>query len=140
MAIASGVISSLFYRILHTEKMSKKEIVQYMIDSFKAKNSENSIGLRSVELGVNLAKKSLNPIIVYSSITGFTYNELMTLLVYSFLYFDDFETAFKYIAHTTGDNDSLGFMLGALFGAFDGRSLSPAYLDYIEAKDVKLIN
>lgn len=140
MAIASGVISSLFYKITHTENMSKKEITQYLIDNLKKRNNESSFVLKAVELGVNLARRQLNPIMVYSSITGFTYNDLISLMVYSFLYFDNFENALTNIVHTTGDNDSLGYILGALFGAYDGKSLSPVYLEYLEAKDINLIN
>jgi ADP-ribosylglycohydrolase len=138
MAMAAGSISTLFYKLNKSSKISKKEVMQYLIDDLTTRVGEASPALKAVKLGVNLANKAINPIILYNSIAGFGYADLLTLLVYSFLYFDDFSTALINIVHTTGDNDSLAFILGALFGIYDGKSLSPEYLQYLEAKDINL--
>lgn len=139
ISIASGVIASLFNKMMKEDNLKKKEVIQYLYDEIKTKASVNSLALKSVEIGRNLANRSLNPILVYNFISGFNYNEFLTLLVYSFLYFDKFEDALTNIIHTTGDNESLAFMLGALFGAYNKMSLLPEYLNYIEAKDVELM-
>ena len=139
ISIASGVVASMFNKLMREDNLKKSEVIQYLYDEIKNKASVNSMALKSVEIGRNLANRSLNPILVYSFISGFNYNELLTLLVYSFLYFDDFEDALTYIVHTTGDNDSLAFMLGAMFGAYNKMSLLPEDLVHIEAKDVELM-
>lgn len=140
IAVAAGAITSLFYKVLHTEKISKKEAIQYLRETIMSKSTSNSLALKDVDLGISLSNKSLDPILVYNFISGFTYNEMITLIVYSFLHFNKFEDALTNIVHTTGDNDSLSLVLGALFGAYDKRSVLPQYLNYIESKDLKLVN
>ena len=139
ISIAAGVISSLFNKLMKEDNLKKEEVIQYLYDEIKNKASVNSLALKSVEIGRNMANRSLNPILVYNFISGFNYNEMLTLLVYSFLYFDKFEEALTHIVHTTGDNESLAFILGALFGAYNKMSLLPEYLVHIEAKDIELM-
>ena len=120
--------------------MSKQEIIQYLFSMIKSRVGSGSLALMGVDLGIKLAAKKIDPIIVYNSISGFDYNELLTLLSYSFLYFNSFDEALMNIIHTTGDNDSLAFILGALFGGYNNQSLSSKYLNYVEGSAVDLNN
>ena len=136
MAIACGAIAATFNKFVNKDKPSKKEIVQYLMDELKKHKGEKSLALEAVKLGIKLNDSFVSPILVYSSISGFAYNELLTNIIYSFLHFKNFESALVKIIHTTGDNDSLSFLLGPLFALHDNISLSPKYLKHLEAKNL----
>lgn len=140
MAIASVVLALTFNKLFENVNMNKQEVIDYMRHEILKLTTSASLSLKSLDLGVSMANKLLNPIIVNSVISGFNYNELLTLVVYNFLYFENFVEALRFIVNTTGDNDSLLFILGGLFGAYDAKTVLPQYIEYLEAKDIKLVD
>lgn len=133
--IAAGTVSYLFSNLQSNRQKNKKEIAADLIKFMELKANSNSSALKYLKLGVNLADRKTDPILVFNKISGFTYNELLALLMYSFLYFDNYSEALTNIIHTTGDNDTVAFVLGALFGLYNGIELANSYLEFIEPND-----
>ena len=133
--IAAGTISYLFSNLQINRQKDKKEIAADLIKFMESKGNSSSASLKYLKLGVTLADRNTDPILVFNKISGFTYNEFLALLMYSFLYFDNYPEALTTIIHTTGDNDTVAFVLGALFGLYNGIELDNSYLEFIEAND-----
>ena len=130
--IAAGTVSYLFSNLQSNKQKDKKAIATDLIKLMESKANSDSSALKYLKLGVDLADRKTDPILVFNKISGFTYNEFLALLIYSFLYFDNYSEALTNIIHTTGDNDTVAFVLGALFGLYDGIELDNSYLEFIE--------
>ncbi|NRA74059.1 MAG: ADP-ribosylglycohydrolase family protein [Rickettsiales bacterium] len=130
---ASGAIAALFNRILFSHKEIKKEyLMENFIKDLNSNKNSRPYSLYYAKLGIDLAKKQVNPILVYNEFRGRVYYEFILLISYSFMYFDNFIDALDVVVHTTGDNDTLAFVLGAAFGAYYGVSLPKTMLGFVE--------
>lgn len=110
VSFAAGVVSYWFS--VKNDCSSKAETIAKVIEFANGVNPNSRVTYSLIK-GKEFAELNVDPIILFTNISGFKYDEFLLLLVYSYLYFDTYFEALKYIVHTTGDNDSLAFVLGA---------------------------
>ena len=110
VSFAAGVVSYWFS--VSKNYSSKDEMLDNVIE-FAQSIDPNSKATNALIKGKKFADEKVDPVTLFTNISGFKYDEFLLLLAYSFLYFDDYHQALKHIVHTTGDNDSLAFVLGA---------------------------
>ena len=140
IAISCGALALLIKHFSENLHSSKNDIINYWINILVNRvKKEESIILDAIYLGKSLHNLAVSPIIVYNKIPGSAYDQLLTLAVYSFLEFEDFAEAMKYIIHTPGDNDSLLVMLAFLYGVHDEKAVPDFMLNFFEGKNIKLI-
>jgi len=131
IALVSGAMAEVFKGLMIHKFRNKTQIVDALLQTIiKSNNTSHSIPF--ILLGRDLAARRIDPIIVFNRIDGFTYDKYLTLFIYSFLYFQDYKTALFYIVHTPGDNDSLAFVLGGYFSAYNHKTINPSYMNYLE--------
>jgi ADP-ribosylglycohydrolase len=140
IAISAGALAATVRHFLDYPRSSKMDIIKYFEKMIEKEADDESEALDGISLGRNLHTLKANPIIVYNNIPGFVYNEMIALVVYSFLQFDNLAQALKAIVHTPGDNDSLVCILAFLYALHDEKVLPDYYLKFLEAKNIKFLN
>lgn len=140
VAMISGSLALLMSHFSKKLGSSKHEMVDFLIKIVnKNVKEKKSIILDAIFLGKNLHNLSIDPIMVYNKIPGFIFDQFLTLVVYSFLEFDNFAQAMKYILHTPGDNESLLALLSFLYGIYDKKAMPDYMLNFLEGKNIKLL-
>lgn len=109
VSFAAGIVSYWFS--IKNDYSSKAETIAKVIEFANVVNPNSKVTYSLIK-GREFAVLNVDPVILFTNISGFRYDEFLLLLVYSYLYFDTYSEALKYIVHTTGDNDSLAFVLG----------------------------
>lgn len=131
IAHCAGSLSMLFY-ILFKEKFASKRDVVIRLQSILEKKNNTSKSLDFLKLAIALYDDAKSFQEVFSLYHGGKYFELLLLVIFSFLYFDNFLDAMFSKVKFPGDNDSVLFVLGALFGGYDGQDCCAGFLPYIE--------
>lgn len=132
ISVSSGALALTFYQLIHHQFHDKYAVIEYLLHTIQTNNRLSSNAASHIHLGIYLAQHHVDPILVYNAIPGFRYDDFLTLVVYSFLYFKNYEQALPYILHTPGDNDTVAFVTGALFASYSPHPLPSIYLSYIE--------
>lgn len=131
VSVSAGALAFVMNKLVAHAYQSKNAVITDLI-SVISHHMSSSNAVANIQAGIKLAKSKSNPILVYNHIRSSSYDETLELVAYSFLYFDSYTEALRYIVHTPGDNDSVAFITGAVFAAYSGRSVDANLVARVE--------
>lgn len=140
ISYASGALAATFKSLFIIKYQSREQIINTLLTLIKTHAGINSIAVKSINLGIQLNNNKTDPILLFNTMSGFQYNDFLTIFTYTLLHFNNFNDALFYIVHTPGDNDSLAFVLGAFFSAFNKIMINEDNLKYMEYQNWGLIH